>query len=174
MSTAIDDPPRRRSSATPAQRLRTSMAAVRLSISWFGTRKTLSAEQKAQAADTFGAEGEFLSAGKKLIDTKHPAFKAVTAVKSKAVGYWKSLSLPYPEPGLRLIRQDAIDTFDVQVRTFREDLDEAVVALDRQYDTLKAAAAERLGSSCSFTACFVVRFSMRFSRHQRECFSTGT
>jgi hypothetical protein len=49
---------------------------VRLSISWFGTRKTLNAEQKAQAADTFGAEGEFLSAGKKLIDTRHPAFKA--------------------------------------------------------------------------------------------------
>ncbi|MEQ8788818.1 MAG: hypothetical protein RIC55_21075 [Pirellulaceae bacterium] len=122
------------------------MAAVRLSISWFGTRKTLSAEQKAQAADTFGAEGEFLSAGKKLIDTKHPAFKAVTAVKSKAVSYWKSLSLPYPEPGLRLIRQDAIDTFDAQMRTFREELDEAVAALDRQYDALKSAAAERLGS----------------------------
>ena len=27
----------------------------------------------------FGAEGDFLSAGKKLLDTRHPAFKAVTA-----------------------------------------------------------------------------------------------
>jgi hypothetical protein len=122
------------------------MAAVRLSVSWFGTRKTLSAEQKARAANTFGAEGEFLSAGKKLIDTKHPAFKAVTTVRSKAVSFWKSLTLPYPEPGLRLIRQDAIDTFDVQMRAFREELDEAVAALNRQYDALKSAAAERLGS----------------------------
>ncbi len=27
-------------SSTPVERLRTTMAAVRLSISWFGTRKT--------------------------------------------------------------------------------------------------------------------------------------
>jgi hypothetical protein len=95
MSTALEDPPpRRRTVATPSERLRTTMAAVRLSISWFGTRKTLNAEQKAQAADTFGAEGEFLSAGKKLIDTRHPAFKAVTAVKTRAVGFWKSLVIP--------------------------------------------------------------------------------
>jgi hypothetical protein len=122
------------------------MAAVRLSISWFGTRKTLSAEQKAQAADTFGAEGAFLSAGKKLIDTKHPAFKAVTAVKSKAGAFWKSLTLPYPEPGVRLIRQDSIQAFDARMQTFREELDEAVEALNEQYASLKAAAAERLGS----------------------------
>ena len=38
--------------------------------SWLGTRKTLTADQKALAADVFQAEGEFLSAGKKLLDTK--------------------------------------------------------------------------------------------------------
>jgi hypothetical protein len=51
----------------PAQRLRTTMAAMRVSFTWFGVRKALSDEQKARAADAFGAEGEFLSAGKKLI-----------------------------------------------------------------------------------------------------------
>ena len=56
------------------------MAAVRVSLSWFGTRKSLTSEQRTQAADTFGAEGAFLSAGKKLLDTKHEAYKAVTAV----------------------------------------------------------------------------------------------
>jgi hypothetical protein len=122
------------------------MAAVRLSISWFGIRKTLNAEQKAQAADTFGAEGEFLSAGKKLIDTRHPAFKAVTAVKTRAVGFWKSLTLPFPEPGLRLIRQDSISAFDAKMESFRGELAEAVKTLNRQYSSLKAAAAERLGS----------------------------
>ncbi len=42
---------------------------------------------------------------KKLLDTKHPAFKTVTAIRGKVQSYWKSLSLPYPEPGVRLIRQ---------------------------------------------------------------------
>lgn len=77
-----------------ADQLRTTMAAVRLSFVWFGTRKTLTPAQKAEAADTFGAEGEFLSAGKKLIDTRHPKFKAVTAVRSRAVSYWRAVSLP--------------------------------------------------------------------------------
>ena len=58
------------------------MAAARVSFTWFGARKTLTAEQKSQAADAFGAEGQFLSAGKKLLDTRHPKFKAVTAVRN--------------------------------------------------------------------------------------------
>jgi len=122
------------------------MAAARVSLSWLGVRKTLSQEQRAQAADTFGAEGDFLSAGKKLLDTRHEKFKAVTAVKNRVIQYWKSLSLPYPEPGIRLIRQDRIDTFDAQMREFRAELDEAVADLDRHYDPLKSAAARRLGS----------------------------
>ena len=82
MSTLTEEPT---TSSAPVERMRTTMAAVRLSISWFGTRKTLSVAQKNQAADTFGAEGKFLSAGKKLLDTRHPAFKAVTAVRTRIV-----------------------------------------------------------------------------------------
>ena len=90
-----------RPSTAPSQRLRTTTAAARVSLSWLGTRKTLTSQQKSLAADAFGAEGAFLSAGKKLLDTKHSAFKAVTAVKGRIVSYWKSLSLPYPEPGIQ-------------------------------------------------------------------------
>jgi hypothetical protein len=86
MSTTLDEPTISRTASSPAHRLRTTMAAVRVSLSWLGVRKTLSQEQKAQAADTFGAEEKFLSAGKKLIDTTHPAFKAVTGVKSLCEG----------------------------------------------------------------------------------------
>ena len=110
MTTTLLEEPVVRPSTSPSQRLRTTMAAVRVSLSWLGVRKTLTAEQKSQAADTFGAEGAFLSAGKKLLDTTHPAFKAVTAVKGRIIALWKSMSLPYPEPGIRLIRQDQIET----------------------------------------------------------------
>ena len=143
MTTLLNDPS---TDATPAQQLRTTMAAVRVSLSWLGVRKTLSSEQKAQAADTFGAEGAFLSAGKKLVDTRHPKFKAVTAVKNQVTQFWKSLSLPYPENGVRLIRQDKIDGFDAQMREFRDELDEAVAELDLHYDSLKSAASRRLGT----------------------------
>ena len=40
-----------------------------------------------------------------------------------------------------------METFDVQMREFRDELDEAVLDLDRHYGELKAAAAQRCGGS---------------------------
>jgi hypothetical protein len=144
MSTLLDD--RRPTSASSAQRLRATMAAMRLAFTWFGTRKSLTQEQKTQAADTFGAEGAFLSAGKKLVDTKHPAFRAVTTVRNRALAYFKGVSLPYPEPGIRLVKQDEIETINAQMIEIRDALEEAVAGLDRRYGELKRAACQRLGS----------------------------
>ena len=148
MSTLLLDEPV--TSHTPdveaSDRLRTTMAAVRVSFTWFGTRKTLSPEQKAQAAESFGAEGQYLTAGKKLLDSTHPAFKTVTAIRGRILSFWKGISLPFPEPGLRLIRQQDIASFDVQMTTLRVELDEAVSQLDRHYDELRTAARNRLGS----------------------------
>jgi hypothetical protein len=121
------------------------MAAVRLSFVWLGVRKSLTNEQKAQAADAFGAEGEFLSAGKKLLDTRHPAFKAVTSVRSQLISLWRSLSLPYPEPGVRLIRQDDIELFNERAESFKAELADAVARLDEHFGELKSAARQRLG-----------------------------
>jgi len=146
MTTTLLEEPVVRPSTSPSQRLRTTMAAVRVSLSWLGVRKTLTAEQKSQAADTFGAEGAFLSAGKKLLDTTHPAFKAVTAIKGRIIAFWKSMSLPYPEPGIRLIRQDQIETFNAQIESLKDELDVAVRQLDEHFAELKAAARDWLGS----------------------------
>ncbi len=130
-----------RTDTIAARRLRTTMAAVRLSFTWFGVRRSLSAEQKEQAADSFGAEGAYLSAAKKLIDTSHSAYKAVTAIRGRASQFWRSLSLPYPEPGIRLIRQDDIALFDVQLTTMQAELAEAVESLNEHFDELKSRGA---------------------------------
>lgn len=132
-------------SSPAAQRLRATMAAARVSLSWFGTRRALTAQQKQEAAEPFGTDARFLSAGKRLLDISHPAYKAVTAIRGKVISYWKSLSLPYPEPGIRLIRQDKIDAFSSQLREFQEELAEAVENLDRHYSDLKDMARQRLG-----------------------------
>ena len=138
--------PAAETSSQAADRLRATMAAVRVMFTWLGVRKSLSPEQKSQAADTFGAERAYLSAGKKLLDTSHPAFKAVTSVRTQIQAYWRSVSLPYPEPGIRLIRQDAIQNFTVNLTSQREELNQAVSRLDERYDELKSAARRRLGS----------------------------
>ena len=130
------------STTTPAQRLRTTMAAVRVSWTWLGTQKTLTPEQRAQAAEAFDAEARALSAGKKILDVKHPAFRAVTAVRGKAEAYVKGLTLPFPEPGVRLIKHDQVEPFAARMEGYRAELGDAVAELDRHYGDLKEAAAD--------------------------------
>lgn len=134
-----------RASVSPAQWLRETTAAVRVSFTWFGVRKSLTSEQKNQAAESFGAEADYLSARKKLLDTKHAAYKEVTGVRGKVVAHWKSLTLPFPEPGIRLIRQHQIEAFDEAMLGFRTELGDAVGRLDDHYSELKTAARRRLG-----------------------------
>jgi hypothetical protein len=121
------------------------MAAARLSFTWFGVRKSLTPAQKALAAESFGAEGEYLSAGKKLIDTKHPAFRAVTAIRGRVQSVWKGMTLPYPEAGIRLLRRDQIERFDAEMTDLRAELADQVANLDAHFAELKAAAQRRLG-----------------------------
>jgi hypothetical protein len=131
---------------TPAHRLRAEMAACRVQFTWLGTQKSLTPEQRALAAEAFDAEGQSLSAGKKLLDTKHTAFRAVTAVRTKITDYWRGLTLPFPEPGVRLIKQGKLDEFAATMADYRAELDDAVANLDRHYGDLRRAAATRLGA----------------------------
>ena len=146
MPRVLNRPAASRPSRTPAEQLRATMAALRVSFMWFGIRKTLTPEQRSQAAESFGAEGQFLSAGKKLLDSKHPAFRAVNAVKHEVVTYWRGISLPFPEPGVRLIRQQDVSAVQVQLTTLKAELSETVEQLDKQFEAMKATARERLGS----------------------------
>ena len=131
--------------AAAAERLRLEAAAVRVSFTWFGVRRALTPQQRAEAADQFGAAGEYVSAAKKLLDTRHPAYRAVTAVRGRVLGCWRGATLPYPEPGVRLIRQDQVEQFNRDLATFRSQLQQAVEGLEEQYGELKEAARSRLG-----------------------------
>lgn len=144
MTTLVDEPPAQTRS-DPAARLRASMAAVKLSITWLGIRRSLSPEQRAQAAERFGAEGDYVSATKKLLNTSHPAFRTVTQVKSQILAYWRSATWPYPDPGIRLIKQPDITTFNDRLSGLRSELQEAVETLDAHYSELQTAAQQRLG-----------------------------
>src|SRR5215217_4331439 len=91
--------------ASPAQRLRRTAAAVRVHFTWWGVHKTLTAQQKEEVGLAYAADARFLTAGKKLVDTRHEAFRKLTSVRGRAVQFWRGLTLPYTEVGMRLIRQ---------------------------------------------------------------------
>ncbi len=129
-----------------AQRLRTTMAAVKLSFTWLGVRKTLAPEQRTTAARAFHADRELLSASKLILDTKNPAYRAVVAVRSEASSYWRNVTLPFPEAGIRLLPQNSLGLFANTMQTYRERLQEAARELAAQYDQIKSEAQRRLGS----------------------------
>ena len=129
-----------------ANRLRATMAAVKLAFTWLGVRKTLAPEQRTTAARAFHADRELLSASKLILDTKNPAYKSVAAVRSEASTYWRTVTLPFPEAGIRLLPQSLLGTFASTMQTYRERLQEAARELNSQYDTIKSEAQRRLGS----------------------------
>ena len=88
-----------------------------------------------------------------MLDTKHTAYKEVTAIRNKAVNYWRSLTLPFPEPGIPLIRRHEVDGFNRQMQDFRTELDDAVVRLDQHYAEMKEAARQRLGKLFDANPC---------------------
>ena len=129
-----------------ANRLRATMAAVKLSFTWLGVRKTLAPEQRTTAARAFHADRELLSASKLILDTKNPAYRAVAAVRSEASSYWRNKTLPFPEAGIRLLPQSSLGTFANTMAGYRERLQEAARELAAQYDTIKSEAQRRLGA----------------------------
>jgi hypothetical protein len=129
----------------PAQRLRQTAAAVRVHFTWWGVHKTLTAQQKEEVGDAYGAEGRFLTAGKKIIDVRHEAFRKLTSVRTRVVNYWRGLTLPYSEPGIRLIKQSDIEVFVHAMEDFRDELVQAEANLNGVYGRMKQDAERRLG-----------------------------
>lgn len=129
-----------------AETLIADFRATRVNFTSWGVKRALSDDQKASAAAAFGADGDFLSAGKKIIDTRHPAYSAVSKIKSRMARDWHDLTLPYPEPGLRLIREQDVLTLNDKFEAGRVDLLAAVDKLEGVYLELKVKAQLKLGS----------------------------
>ena len=130
----------------PAQRLRITMVPCRLRFSRFGSAKALAPDQKVQAAEHLGIGVQSLTAAKKLLDPRHPAFRALTAVRGQIHAYWRSMTLPFPEPCVRLIRLEDVEAFNCQMVAYSAALREAAANLERHFEELKAEAARWLGA----------------------------
>jgi hypothetical protein len=130
---------------SPAQRLRRTAAAVRVHFTWWGVHKTLTGQQKEEVGLAYGADSRLLTAGKRLVDVRHAAFRRLTSLRTRIVHYWRGLTLPYVEDGMRLIRQTDIEGFVQSMTGFRDELVEAEANLNAVYDEVLADAQKRLG-----------------------------
>src|SRR6516165_8036558 len=132
-------------STSPAQRLRRTAAAVRVMLHWWGVHRALSSQQKEEFGAVAVADSRFLTAGKKLLDTRHEAFRRLTSVKTRLSSFWRGATLPFTEPGVRLIRQSDIEPFVHTLEGFRDELITAEADLNAVYAEVQADARRRLG-----------------------------
>jgi len=116
-------------------------SAMKVSFTWWGTTKALRPDLKKEIADDFDADEEVLSASKKLINRKHPAYRAMTGIKRSIVAYWKQKTLPFPEPGIRLLPQSKLEEFDTFMESARADLREAADELQAAYEQNRTLGA---------------------------------
>lgn len=150
MSTTDTTPAETTTVEQAASDLRQTMGAVKLSFSWLGTQRKLSDAQTKQAADTFHAATDLVTASKRLIDTKNTTYRVLTTLKSQASAYWRAMTLPYPQDGVRLIKQDDIGAFETRMLEYREQLAAAAANLQLEYEAIKVSAREKLGDLYNF------------------------
>ena len=130
---------------SPAQRLRRTAAAVRVTLHWWGVHRALTPQQREEIGSATSADARFLTAGKKLVDIRHQAFRRLTSIRTRLLNYWRGLTLPYTEPGVRLIRQSDIEPFVHTMEGFRDELTTAEADLNAVYEEVKEDARRRLG-----------------------------
>jgi len=150
---------------TPSECLQLQHSAMKVAFTWWGTTKALRPDLKREMADEFEADEEVLSASKKLINRKHPAYKALTKIKRSITAYWKQKTLPFPEPGIRLLPQSKLEEFDQFMESARSDLRNAADELQAEYnkDRTLGATLGRLHEETDYPASVADLFSVAWN-----------
>lgn len=145
MTTAYPYAPLTSGAPSHVQALRESTVGVRLLRCKFGVRKALTKIQVNEAAEVFHAEGNVLSASKKILNTQHEDYAAVTKTLSQAVAYWKSITVSFPVAGVRLMRKDMVAAFNAKMDQFHAELRDNAAKLQQSYNAMRQDAETRLG-----------------------------
>lgn len=130
---------------TAGEELRRNCAAVRLHVKSFGTTRTLSQGQVAELMDGGNTDTTMLRASKKLLDAGHPTVKLLGRIRSQILSTWRGMTLPYTEPGVRLMPRNLVPEFEQRMGFLRDELTAAVAELEGVWPSLLDAAQERLG-----------------------------
>src|SRR5262249_10959960 len=80
---------------SPAQRLRRTAAAVRVMLHWWGVHRALTSQQTEEFGAVTSADARLLTAGKKLGDTRHDAFRRLTSVGTRISSYGRPRRLAH-------------------------------------------------------------------------------
>jgi hypothetical protein len=128
-----------------AQMLQADWSAVRVQfIGWPGAASAVHKDKKETMARSVGAK-RLKGATVPKFDEKHPAYEALTAMRTKIRKAWEGVTNDWVEDGKRLIQYDKIDAFEATMRGLRAELQEARDAFAAVYPELVEAARDDNG-----------------------------
>lgn len=140
-----DPEPRDGSAAEIGQATREQTIGCRLSFHWLGQSRAVYGTHLRSAAETFEAEADSLRLSKKLLDARHPHVRALTALRGEAREVWLNRTLPYPEPGVRLLRRDRVGELSERAHDLSVRITLAARNLEADRREILRRAEERLG-----------------------------
>jgi hypothetical protein len=112
---------------------------------WFGATKSFDDEATVETASRFGADAEWVSGRNPILDTAHPAYKALSTLKTSIRTYWLDNTMPYVVPGVRLITRERMPVVRAEVAEIAARIPLLVDVLDAARDELINDARNRLG-----------------------------
>lgn len=133
------------SNLSEGARLRQMCAASRVHFTWLGLKKAVKGEVKNEIAESTGTDVKYLTVSKSIIKATEEPIKKLSELKGEITRYWRGCTLPYVEPGWRLIRQDRVETFVEFMTEQKIELAHRVDQLAQVWDDLVAKAKHDLG-----------------------------
>lgn len=131
--------------ADVSKALHEATIGVRFRRKVFGVEKKLDGDQTAVMADAFDASDKAVKGKKVLLDTKRPEYKRVTGRVLAAMALWREMTIPFDDPGVRLLKREKVEAFEKAMEAIGADLAEALEKLDAVYGEAIEQAKERLG-----------------------------
>ena len=151
-----------------AEQVREFLTGSTLSFHWWGASRSFERDGILATAETLEADHEMISARNRIIDTRHPAYRALTSLRSSIQHHWKQHTMPYVIPGMRLARREQMPDLTDSLQRLAADAAVLAGKLDLARGEIIAQARSRLGKLFrewhypeSFVELFTVEFRER-------------
>lgn len=119
---------------------------------WWVPAKTLTLDEREEAAEAMGAQPRYVKGQKSLIDTRHPAWARLEQFRRAVKQWWEMASMPYIIPNVRLIPRANRQAMFAKVAERAEEFQELVGKLQDAREELIEAARGNLGRAFDPTA----------------------
>lgn len=128
-----------------ADELRENVIAIELSFQRVGRRRSMNERQHSEVADHFGAQRRAVAGSKQLYAPNQPEIKKIHSVLSEVRAAWINYTLSYPKKGVRLMRKQALATWQALFDSYKTKLAQALQTADEHRAEIIAKSAEFLG-----------------------------